>query len=111
MLHQLYIPYFSCTTSHTTIFLTPKRNKNGKGKEIFLSLFFFNFIISTTMLQNSCTEAQNSRQDYFDAHNTAVTMLRNSVRLGCARGRCSNEWWVKFFYYDPPGNFVGQGPY
>ncbi|KAK4491162.1 hypothetical protein RD792_001892 [Penstemon davidsonii] len=43
-------------------------------------------------------------------HYTQV-VWRNSVRLGCARGRCSNGLWFISCNYDPPGNFVGQRPY
>ncbi|KAL3843831.1 hypothetical protein ACJIZ3_001234 [Penstemon smallii] len=43
-------------------------------------------------------------------HYTQV-VWRNSVRLGCARGRCSNGSWFISCNYDPPGNFIGQRPY
>ncbi|XP_073127441.1 pathogenesis-related leaf protein 6-like [Henckelia pumila] len=43
-------------------------------------------------------------------HYTQV-VWRNSVRLGCARGRCNNGWWFISCNYDPPGNYIGQRPY
>ncbi|KAG6409071.1 hypothetical protein SASPL_132102 [Salvia splendens] len=36
---------------------------------------------------------------------------RNSNRLGCARARCNNGWWLISCNYAPPGNYVGQRPY
>ncbi|XP_021300220.1 pathogenesis-related protein 1-like [Herrania umbratica] len=43
-------------------------------------------------------------------HYTQV-VWRNSVRLGCAKVRCSNGGTFIGCNYDPPGNFVGQKPY
>ncbi|XP_057977855.1 pathogenesis-related leaf protein 6-like [Malania oleifera] len=43
-------------------------------------------------------------------HYTQV-VWRNSVRLGCARVRCSNGWWFVSCNYDPRGNIAGQHPY
>ncbi|XP_050209524.1 pathogenesis-related protein 1-like [Mercurialis annua] len=36
---------------------------------------------------------------------------RTSVRLGCARVRCTNGGTIVICNYDPPGNFIGQKPY
>ncbi|XP_022866757.1 pathogenesis-related leaf protein 6-like, partial [Olea europaea var. sylvestris] len=43
-------------------------------------------------------------------HYTQV-VLRNSLRLGCARARCNNGSWFVSCNYAPPGNFIGQLPY
>ncbi|KAJ8768979.1 hypothetical protein K2173_023974 [Erythroxylum novogranatense] len=43
-------------------------------------------------------------------HYTQV-VWRNSVRIGCAKVRCSNGGTFIGCNYDPPGNFVGQRPY
>jgi pathogenesis-related protein 1 len=43
-------------------------------------------------------------------HYTQV-VWRNSVRLGCAKARCSNGGTVISCNYSPPGNYVGQRPY
>ncbi|GMN52435.1 hypothetical protein TIFTF001_021580 [Ficus carica] len=36
---------------------------------------------------------------------------RNSVRIGCARAKCSNGWMFVICNYDPPGNYYGERPY
>ncbi|KAF4383649.1 hypothetical protein F8388_014149 [Cannabis sativa] len=37
---------------------------------------------------------------------------RNSIRLGCATTKCSNNGLVFVICsYDPPGNYIGQRPY
>ncbi|XP_017970641.1 PREDICTED: pathogenesis-related protein 1 [Theobroma cacao] len=43
-------------------------------------------------------------------HYTQV-VWRNSVRLGCAKVRCSNGGTFIGCNYDPPGNFGGEKPY
>ncbi|XWS40348.1 hypothetical protein CRYUN_Cryun18bG0133300 [Craigia yunnanensis] len=43
-------------------------------------------------------------------HYTQV-VWRDSVRLGCAKVRCSNGGTFIGCNYDPPGNFIGQKPY
>ncbi|KAK6254060.1 hypothetical protein QUC31_015780 [Theobroma cacao] len=43
-------------------------------------------------------------------HYTQV-VWRSSVRLGCAKVRCSNGGTFIGCNYDPPGNFVGEKPY
>nr|URM60590.1 pathogenesis-related protein 1 [Gymnema sylvestre] len=44
-------------------------------------------------------------------HYTQV-VWRDSVRLGCARVRCSNNtWWYVICSYAPRGNIVGRRPY
>ncbi|KAI5661246.1 hypothetical protein M9H77_20569 [Catharanthus roseus] len=37
---------------------------------------------------------------------------RNSIRLGCARVRCSNNnWWYVIYNYASAGNVIGRLPY
>jgi len=43
-------------------------------------------------------------------HYTQV-VWRNSVRVGCARVKCTNGWWFVSCNYDPPGNYIGERPY
>ncbi|KAJ6299165.1 hypothetical protein OIU76_020187 [Salix suchowensis] len=43
-------------------------------------------------------------------HYTQV-VWRNSVRLGCAKVRCSNGGAIISCNYDPPGNYNGQRPF
>ncbi|CAN6450663.1 unnamed protein product [Victoria cruziana] len=43
-------------------------------------------------------------------HYTQVVWA-NSVRLGCARVKCSSGAIFIICNYDPPGNFIGQRPY
>ncbi|KAI5661236.1 hypothetical protein M9H77_20559 [Catharanthus roseus] len=44
-------------------------------------------------------------------HYTQV-VWRNSLRLGYARVRCSNNnWWFVIRYYAPAGNVIGRRPY
>ncbi|XVE94078.1 hypothetical protein REPUB_Repub01dG0249700 [Reevesia pubescens] len=43
-------------------------------------------------------------------HYTQV-VWRNSVRLGCAKVRCSSGGTFIGCNYDPPGNVIGQKPY
>ncbi|KDP37597.1 hypothetical protein JCGZ_06940 [Jatropha curcas] len=42
-------------------------------------------------------------------HYTQV-VWRNSVRIGCAKGKCNNGGTFITCNYDPPGNIVGQRP-
>ncbi|KAL6498908.1 hypothetical protein OROHE_026415 [Orobanche hederae] len=35
----------------------------------------------------------------------------DSVRIGCARVKCTNEWYYVVCSYDPPGNWEGEWPY
>ncbi|XVF01470.1 hypothetical protein REPUB_Repub04eG0091900 [Reevesia pubescens] len=42
-------------------------------------------------------------------HYTQV-IWANSIRLGCAKARCSNGGTFIVCNYDPPGNYVGQRP-
>ncbi|XAR73014.1 hypothetical protein NMG60_11019856 [Bertholletia excelsa] len=53
---------------------------------------------------NSCTQGKEC------LHYTQV-VWRNSVKLGCARVKCTNGWWFVTCNYAPPGNVVGQKPY
>ncbi|XVF00654.1 hypothetical protein REPUB_Repub04eG0019700 [Reevesia pubescens] len=43
-------------------------------------------------------------------HYTQV-VWRNSVRLGCAKVRCTNGGTFIGCNYDPPGNYIGRKPY
>ena len=43
-------------------------------------------------------------------HYTQV-VWRKSVRLGCAKVRCSTGGTFVICSYDPPGNYIGQRPY
>lgn len=43
-------------------------------------------------------------------HYTQV-VWRNSVRIGCAKVRCSTGGTFIGCNYDPPGNYVGEKPY
>ncbi|KAL9321316.1 hypothetical protein ACSQ67_013155 [Phaseolus vulgaris] len=53
---------------------------------------------------NSCAAGQQC------GHYTQV-VWRNSVRVGCAKVRCSNGGTFITCNYSPPGNYVGQRPY
>ncbi|XP_012072762.2 LOW QUALITY PROTEIN: pathogenesis-related protein 1 [Jatropha curcas] len=53
---------------------------------------------------NSCSPGQMC------GHYTQV-VWSSSVRVGCAKVRCSNGGTFITCNYDPPGNYVGQKPY
>ena len=53
---------------------------------------------------NSCAAGKQC------GHYTQV-VWRNSLRVGCAKVRCSNGGTFITCNYSPPGNYVGQRPY
>ncbi|KAI4342045.1 hypothetical protein MLD38_026707 [Melastoma candidum] len=54
---------------------------------------------------NSCIGQQEC------LHYTQI-VWSDSIRLGCARVKCSNGYdWFVVCNYDPPGNWVGELPY
>ncbi|KGN43828.1 hypothetical protein Csa_017229 [Cucumis sativus] len=62
--------------------------------------------------------AQNSPQDFFDAHNALTLKIisrrrlkLNSFLVGCATVKCKNNWSLVSCNYSPSGNVVGERPY